>query len=67
MIKTGDVIYCHNADDMIRTSKELTNSDIETDFLYEYKGENGYFLEIKRVNTTKSMEKQFTIYLIAKT
>lgn len=48
MIKTGDVIYCHNADDMIHTSKELTNSDIETDFLYEYKGENGYFLEITK-------------------
>ena len=48
MIKTGDVIYCHDADDMIRTSKELANSNIETDFLYEHKGEKGYFLEVTK-------------------
>lgn len=48
MIKTGDVIYCHDADDMIRTSEELANNDIETDFLYEHKGEKGYFLEVTK-------------------
>jgi hypothetical protein len=48
MIKTGDIIYCHDVEDMIHTSEELANSDIETDFLYERDGEKGYFLEVTK-------------------
>lgn len=33
--KVGDMIKCHDPDDMIDTMNELVKSGIETDFLYK--------------------------------
>ena len=50
MLKVGDTIKCANADDMINTMTELAKEDIETDFMYEKNGEQGFFLEVLKVN-----------------
>ena len=49
MLKVGDAIKCHDADDLIETMKDLAESGIETDFVYEKAGEKGLWLEITKV------------------
>ena len=49
-MKVGDTIKCANSDDMINTMTELAKEDIETDFIYEKDGEQGFFLEVLKVN-----------------
>lgn len=46
MLNVGDTIKCHDADEMIRVSKELAKEDVKTDFLYVKDGEKGYWLEV---------------------
>ena len=41
-IKVGDTIKCHDKDDCINYMKELAKCGIETDFMYEKDGENGW-------------------------
>lgn len=64
VLKVGDTIKCANADDMINTMTELAKEDIEIDFMYEKDGEQGFFLEVLKVNrrldnwVIKILEKQ---------
>lgn len=44
-LKVGDTIKCRDADDAIRTSKELLEAGIYTDFLYYKDGKRGLWLE----------------------
>lgn len=49
MLKIGDTIQCHDADDMIRTMTELAKENITTDFMYEKDGEKGLWLVVERI------------------
>ena len=49
MLKVGDTIKCHDADDLINTMKDLAQEGIETDFVYEKDGQKGLWLEIVEV------------------
>lgn len=43
-LKVGDIIKCHDKDDMINTSTSLAQEDIMTDFMYEKDGKQGLWL-----------------------
>ena len=45
-LKVGDMIKCHDPDDMIDTMNELVKSGIETDFLYKKDGKEGFWLVV---------------------
>ena len=47
MLKVGDTIQCHDADDMIRTMKELEKENITPDFMYEKDGIKGLWLVVE--------------------
>lgn len=47
-IKTGDVIRCTDQDDMIETMTQLARLDIETDFVYEIAGREGFWLIVTK-------------------
>ena len=49
MLRVGDTIKCHDADDMIRTMTELEKENITTDFMYEKDGEKGLWLVVERI------------------
>lgn len=49
MLKEGDVIECRDTDDCIDTMKELARVGIETEFMYEYKGAKGLWLEVTKI------------------
>ena len=53
MLKIGDTIQCHDADDMIRTMTELEKENITTDFLYEKDGIKGLWLVVERIGNVK--------------
>ena len=44
----GDTIKCHDADDMIKTMRDLAKCGIETDFMYEKDGVKGLWLKITK-------------------
>lgn len=45
-LKIGDTIKCSDADDMIDTMERLAKSGINTDFVYEKDGKEGFWLEV---------------------
>lgn len=45
-ISVGDVLKCKDRDDMINTMHDLVMEGIETEFLYNYRGEKGLWLEV---------------------
>ena len=45
-LKIGDTIKCSDADDMIDTMERLTKSGINTDFVYEKDGKEGFWLVV---------------------
>lgn len=49
MLRVGDTIQCHDADDMIRTMTELEKENITTDFMYEKDGKQGLWLVVERI------------------
>lgn len=49
MLQVCDTIKFHDADDMIRTMKELEKENITTDFMYEKDGIKGLWLVVKRI------------------
>lgn len=49
MLKVGDTIQCHDADDMIDYMQALLSEGIDTDFLYEKDGEKGLWLIVTEV------------------
>ena len=46
MVQIGDMIKCHDPEDMVDTMTELAAEDIETDSVYERDGKKGYWLEV---------------------
>ena len=49
MLKVGDTIKCHDADDMIHIMQELAKENITTDFMYEKDGVKGLWLVVERI------------------
>lgn len=49
MLKVGDTIQCHDADDMIDYMQALLSEGIDTDFLYEKDGKKGLWLIVTEV------------------
>ena len=49
MLKVGDTIQCHDAEDMIRTMQELEKENITTEFMYEKDGKQGLWLVVERI------------------
>lgn len=45
-LKVGDTIKCHDPDDMVDEMEELTKSGINTDFVYEKDGKEGFWLVV---------------------
>ena len=65
-MKKGDIIKCHNPDEMIELMLELAKKGIESDFMYKKDGEKGLWLVITRVGrrsngnkTSRNMGKQY--------
>lgn len=52
MLKVGDTIKCHDAEDMIDAMQDLAKEGIETDFVYEMDGKKGFWLIITKVSET---------------
>ena len=52
-MKVGDMIKCHDADDMITTMIELAKEGIQTDFVYEKDGKVGFWLVVTEVRRRK--------------
>ena len=48
MLKKGDTIKCHDAEELLSLMKELENEGYGTDFLYTKDGEEGLWLEITK-------------------
>ena len=53
MLKIGDTIKCHDANDMINTMTDLAQEGIDSDFVYEKDGKKGYWLEITKTKGVK--------------
>lgn len=53
MLKVGDTIKCHDADDMIRTMTELEKENITTDLMYEKDGVKGLWLVVERIKESE--------------
>lgn len=53
MIKVGDTIKCHDAADAIKTMSELAEENIQTDFLFEVKGQKGLWLVVEKITQGK--------------
>ena len=53
MLKIGDTIQCHDADDMIRTMTELAKENITTDFMYEKDGVKVLWLVVERIKESE--------------
>lgn len=51
-LKIGDMIKCHDIEDMISTDAELHKNGICTDYRYEKDGEKGLWLEVLKVIKT---------------
>lgn len=49
MIKVGDTIKCHDAEEMISLMHEMAAEGIETDFMYEKDGIKGRWLVVEEV------------------
>lgn len=49
-LNAGDIIKCHDKDDLIRVHEGLAKVDIETEFVYEMNGEKGLWLRIEKIN-----------------
>jgi hypothetical protein len=49
MLKVGDTIKCADTDDAVKTMQQLSEVGVETDFLQELKGQQGIWLEIKKI------------------
>lgn len=47
MLRAGDMIFCHDKDDMVRTMNNLARLGIQTGFVYEYQGKKVLALEVK--------------------
>lgn len=45
-LKVGDTIKCHDPDDMVDKMEELTKPGINTDFVYEKDGKEGFWLVV---------------------
>lgn len=46
MLKVGDVIECTDTDDLLRCMHAVEAEGFESDFIYNYLGRKGFFLEI---------------------
>ena len=49
-LKKGDFIKCRDKDDLIYVMEQLQKEGIETDFCYHHKNEDGYWLEVTKVD-----------------
>lgn len=49
MLKVGDTIKCANKEDLLNANNNLALNGVYTDFLYEKDGEQGLWLEVKKV------------------
>lgn len=49
-LKNGDIIKCHDADEMIELMTELARQNVETDFMYEHNGVKGHYLIVTKVS-----------------
>ncbi len=49
MVRIGDTIKCRDTDDMLEAMKNLADSGVETDFLYEKDGKEGLWLVVTKV------------------
>lgn len=50
-LNKGDTIKCADKDDCIKMMQKLLKEGIETDFLYEKDGKNGFWLEVIKCDT----------------
>lgn len=48
-LQPGDMIKCHNKNDMIDTSVGLAQVNVQTDFRYEHDGVKGFWLIVTEV------------------
>ena len=48
MLKKGDTIKCHDAEELLYLMKELEKEGYGTDFLYTKDGKEGLWLEITK-------------------
>jgi hypothetical protein len=55
MLQVGDIIKCHDADDMIRTMNELAKENITTDFMYKKDGKHGLWLVVERIGKNEQI------------
>lgn len=46
-LQKGTVIECASKEEMVEVSIALYKQDIDNDFLYEYEGKKGYWVEVK--------------------
>lgn len=46
-LKKGDLIKCTDAEDAANVADALSNNGIDWDFVYEYDGEKGIWIEIR--------------------
>ena len=49
MLKVGDTIKCHDAEDAAKLVGELARGGYDTEFAYQKDGERGLWLEITEV------------------
>lgn len=49
MLHKGDIIECHDADDLIEVMTDLLRVGIETDIMYEKDEKRGYWLVVTKV------------------
>ena len=49
MLKVGDTIKCLSKCEMVDLMVKLAKKDVETDFLYEKDGQEGLWLEVKKI------------------
>ena len=49
MLKVGDTIKCHDANELIDVMTSLAKENISTEFLYEKDDQKGFWLLVKKV------------------
>lgn len=49
MLRVGDTIKCHDAEEMVNLMTELEKENITTDFMYEKEGEKGLWVVVERI------------------
>ena len=57
MLKVGDTIQCHDADDMIHIMTELAKENITTDFMCEKDGVKGLWLVVERIGKNERLQR----------